>query len=233
MPIDQKLSFIPRRTIRSIGTPVWSEYAAWEKLPVDLPIGADQRAFRESVARGAKVFREKTFLISDSAGLNSPIGFGNPVRNSCAFCHNMSQMGNDVAPGQVDLGLLALEAESEPDLLLAAPALGLLGAAVIFRKLIGDPAVGAGQQTDRGDAGFFLQLAPQSLVRRFSPARDASRQRKATSIVASNHQKHLAAANDADGGTECSEKREPAIEDEASARDDPEQPALEVRKHDG
>ena len=26
------------------------------------------------------------------------------VRNGCAFCHNMSQMGNDVAPGQVDLG---------------------------------------------------------------------------------------------------------------------------------
>ena len=32
------------------------------------------------------------------------MGFGNPVRNSCVFCHNMSQMGNDVAPGQVDLG---------------------------------------------------------------------------------------------------------------------------------
>jgi cytochrome c peroxidase len=50
------------------------------------------------------VFRERTFLISDSAGINSPMGFGNPVRNSCVFCHNMSQMGNDVAPGQVDLG---------------------------------------------------------------------------------------------------------------------------------
>jgi cytochrome c peroxidase len=62
------------------------------------------RAFRQSVARGARVFREKMFLITDSAGINSPIGFGNPVRNSCVFCHNMSQMGNDVAPGQVDLG---------------------------------------------------------------------------------------------------------------------------------
>ena len=56
------------------------------------------------MARGARVFREKTFLITDSAGINSPVGFGNPVRNSCVFCHNMSQMGNDVAPGQVDLG---------------------------------------------------------------------------------------------------------------------------------
>jgi cytochrome c peroxidase len=56
------------------------------------------------VARGARVFRDKTFLITDTAGINSPIGFGNPVRNSCVFCHNMSYMGMDVAPGQVDLG---------------------------------------------------------------------------------------------------------------------------------
>lgn len=86
----------------SIGQPVWSEFAAWEKPEKGL--SKEQAAFRASVARGAKVFREKTFLISDSAGINSPIGFGNPVRNSCVFCHNMSQMGNDVAPGQVDLG---------------------------------------------------------------------------------------------------------------------------------
>ena len=86
----------------SIGKPVWSEFAAWEKpVPGLTPA---QAAFRASVARGARVFREKTFLISDTAGINSPIGFGNPVRNSCVFCHNMSQMGNDVAPGQVDLG---------------------------------------------------------------------------------------------------------------------------------
>lgn len=92
----------------STGRAVWSEFAPWEKLPPDAPVSAEQRAFRESVARGAKVFREKTFLITDSAGINSPIGFGNPVRNSCVFCHNMSQMGNDVAPGQVDLGTTTL-----------------------------------------------------------------------------------------------------------------------------
>lgn len=88
------------------GIPVWSEFEAWEKLPeaqkAKLPPRV--RAFRDSVARGARVFREKTFLITDSAGINSPIGFGNPVRNSCVFCHNMSYMGMDVAPGQVDLG---------------------------------------------------------------------------------------------------------------------------------
>ncbi len=86
----------------SIGRAVWSEFQPWEK---DAPgLTAEQIAFRRSVARGARAFREKTFLITDSAGINTPVGFGNPVRNACNFCHNMSQMGNDVAPGQVDLG---------------------------------------------------------------------------------------------------------------------------------
>lgn len=89
----------------SIGRAVWSEFAAWEQpQPSGTPASAAERAYRASVARGAKVFRTKTFLITDSSGINAPIGFGNPVRNACVFCHNMSQMGNDVAPGQVDLG---------------------------------------------------------------------------------------------------------------------------------
>ncbi len=99
------------------GAPVWSEFAAWEKPQDDPKLTPEQRAFRASVARGARSFRERTFLISDSAGINSPIGFGNPVRNSCVFCHNMSQMGMDVAPGQVDLGTTnAPFADPQPDL---------------------------------------------------------------------------------------------------------------------
>ena len=98
----EKLATSPAGQLGDIGHPVWSEFAAWEKPKPGL--SADQAAFRASVARGARIFREKTFLISDSSGINAPIGFGNPVRNACAFCHNMSQMGNDVAPGQVDLG---------------------------------------------------------------------------------------------------------------------------------
>jgi hypothetical protein len=91
------------------GRPVWSEFAAWENpASDDAQLTPAQREYRASVARGARVFREKTFLITDSAGINSPMGFGNPVRNSCVFCHNMSQMGNDVAPGQVDLGTTTL-----------------------------------------------------------------------------------------------------------------------------
>lgn len=94
----------------SIGVPVFSEFAAWEDIPADeaARLDPEQLAWRKSVARGARVFREKTFLITDSAGINSPMGFGNPVRNSCVFCHNMTRMGNDVAPGQVDLGTTTL-----------------------------------------------------------------------------------------------------------------------------
>lgn len=103
----------------SIGIPVWGEFTAWEKIsPAEAAsLSPEALAFRQSVARGARVFRDKTFLITDSAGINSPVGFGNPVRNSCVFCHNMSQMGNDVAPGQVDLGTTTLPfADPWPDL---------------------------------------------------------------------------------------------------------------------
>jgi cytochrome c peroxidase len=50
-------------------------------------------------------------------GINAPVGFGNPVRNSCVFCHNMSRIGMDVAPGQVDLGTTTMPfADPQPDL---------------------------------------------------------------------------------------------------------------------
>lgn len=99
-----KLAYSPPGRLGSQGVPIWSEFAAWEKPGALDGLPPAERAFRESVARGARSFRERTFLISDSMGINWPVGFGNPVRNACAFCHNMSQMGMDVAPGQVDLG---------------------------------------------------------------------------------------------------------------------------------
>ncbi len=82
--------------------PIWSEFKAWLDAS-DGAASAEQLAFRRSVARGAQSFATKTFLIWDSAGITS-MGFGNPVRNTCAFCHNMQRTGLDVAPGQVDLG---------------------------------------------------------------------------------------------------------------------------------
>ncbi len=82
--------------------PIWSEFKAWLDAS-DGDATPEQIEFRRSVARGAKSFATKTFLVSDSAGITS-MGFGNPVRNTCAFCHNMQRTGLDVAPGQVDLG---------------------------------------------------------------------------------------------------------------------------------
>jgi hypothetical protein len=86
--------------------PIWNEFQSWATLPEVPTAGAAahaQREFRASVARGAELFVKRTFLIWDTAGVTS-MGFGNPVRNSCAFCHNMAHAGLDVAPGQVDLG---------------------------------------------------------------------------------------------------------------------------------
>jgi hypothetical protein len=81
----------------------WSEFKSWDDAAKDPSLTPAQREFRASVARGAQIFRERTFLITDSAGLNS-MNFGNPTRDSCNFCHNMTRTGMDVAPGQVDLG---------------------------------------------------------------------------------------------------------------------------------
>jgi len=85
------------------GSPVWKEFLPWKKSAAENTVNKEQQAFRESVARGAELFANRTFLIWDAAGITS-MQFGNPVRNSCAFCHNMQRTGMDVAPGQVDLG---------------------------------------------------------------------------------------------------------------------------------
>jgi hypothetical protein len=110
----------------------WVEYSPWAAPATTNPASATtnpatattnaaasgdaQRLFRESVARGAAIFRERTFLISDSSGLNS-MNFGNPTRDGCNFCHNMTRTGMDVAPGQVDLGTTNEPfADAAPDL---------------------------------------------------------------------------------------------------------------------
>lgn len=97
------------------GSPIWKEFFAWKDAAKNPSLTPEQRAFRESVARGAELFSKRTFLIDNSAGITN-MGFGNPVRNSCAFCHNMQRTGMDVAPGQVDLGTTNLPtANSLPD----------------------------------------------------------------------------------------------------------------------
>jgi len=98
------------------GAPIWKEFLSWLQPESRVTSNAEQSAFRESVARGAEIFATRTFLIDDSAGITN-MGFGNPVRNSCAFCHNMQRTGMDVAPGQVDIGTTnAPHAVSSPDM---------------------------------------------------------------------------------------------------------------------
>ncbi len=87
-------------------SPVWSEFDAWAEMSEEemAALPPETRAFRESVVRGLHLWRTRSFLVNDSAGINQPLGFGNPARNTCQFCHNMSRTGIDVAPGQIDLG---------------------------------------------------------------------------------------------------------------------------------
>jgi hypothetical protein len=98
------------------GSPIWKEFSSWMQPQMRGTTNAEQSAFRESVARGAEIFAKRTFLIDDSAGITN-MGFGSPVRNSCAFCHNMQRTGMDVAPGQVDIGTTnSPHANSSPEL---------------------------------------------------------------------------------------------------------------------
>jgi hypothetical protein len=63
---------------------------------------SQQRTYRDSVARGYLSFVYRQFLIRNVADLNGFIG--NPVKQTCAACHNMVQTGMDVAPGYLDIG---------------------------------------------------------------------------------------------------------------------------------
>jgi hypothetical protein len=84
--------------------PIFHWFNTWKKtetMPQELT--AEQKAFRQSVARGNDIFMFREFWISDVTHINS-LGLGNPVRRNCATCHNGQMTGQDLAPGWVDLG---------------------------------------------------------------------------------------------------------------------------------
>ncbi len=89
--------------LQSTSNPIWREFMAWKAGKGKSVANPEQQQFRESVARGAELFSKRLFLVKGTAGINS-MGFGDPVRNSCAMCHNMHRSGIDVAPGRIDLG---------------------------------------------------------------------------------------------------------------------------------
>jgi hypothetical protein len=100
LPGPEHLEKSPAGVLQGGGSPIFKEFAALPPVPGATP---EQQALRESVARGAQLFSKRQFLVKDTAGINT-MGFGNPVRNSCAMCHNMHGSGIDVAPGRIDIG---------------------------------------------------------------------------------------------------------------------------------
>jgi hypothetical protein len=59
--------------------------------------------YRASVARGADIFMFRQFWLRDAAHINS-IGLGNPLKRTCATCHNAQMTGQDLSAGWVDVG---------------------------------------------------------------------------------------------------------------------------------
>src|SRR5690606_12887354 len=84
------------RTNRGLGdnftTPLFMDFEMWkEPRNAETP---EQAAFRASVARGYDVFFLRPFMIADTMHINTA-GLGNPVKRSCATCHNAVLTGTD------------------------------------------------------------------------------------------------------------------------------------------
>ncbi|MEO5926250.1 MAG: hypothetical protein ABIR70_20685 [Bryobacteraceae bacterium] len=90
--------------------PVFLLFDAWKK-----PGTAPQDQFRASVARGADIFLLRQFWLRDTTHINS-IGLGNPLKRTCATCHNAQMTGQDLSAGWVDLGTTNYPRWTEPPL---------------------------------------------------------------------------------------------------------------------
>jgi hypothetical protein len=69
--------------------------------------------YRNSIARGAKIFMFRQFWLRDAAYINS-IGLGNPLKRTCATCHNAQMTGQDLSAGWVDVGTTNYPTWTEP-----------------------------------------------------------------------------------------------------------------------
>jgi hypothetical protein len=83
--------------------PVFGDFKAWK--------GNDY--YRSSVARGADIFMFRQFWLRDAAHINS-IGLGNPIKRTCATCHNAQMTGQDLSAGWVDVGTNNFPTWTEP-----------------------------------------------------------------------------------------------------------------------
>jgi len=69
--------------------------------------------YRSSVARGADIFMFRQFWLRDATHINS-IGLGNPLKRTCATCHNAQMTGQDLSAGWVDVGTTNYPTWTEP-----------------------------------------------------------------------------------------------------------------------
>lgn len=83
--------------------PVFGLFDSWK--------GSDY--FRSSVARGADIFMFRQFWLRDATHINS-IGLGNPIKRTCATCHNAQMTGQDLSAGWVDVGTNNYPTWTEP-----------------------------------------------------------------------------------------------------------------------
>jgi hypothetical protein len=83
--------------------PVFGLFDAWK--------GTDFT--RASIARGADIFMFRQFWLRDATHINS-IGLGNPLKRTCATCHNAQMTGQDLSAGWVDVGTTNHPTWNEP-----------------------------------------------------------------------------------------------------------------------
>jgi len=83
--------------------PVFGKFDAWKGTEF----------YRSSIARGADIFMFRQFWLRDAAHINS-IGLGNPLKRTCATCHNAQMTGQDLSAGWVDVGTTNYPTWNEP-----------------------------------------------------------------------------------------------------------------------
>jgi hypothetical protein len=90
--------------------PVFLFFDSWKKS------GSTAREqVRASIARGSDIFMFRQFWLRDATHINS-IGLGNPLKRTCATCHNAQMTGQDLSAGWVDLGTTNYPRWTEPPL---------------------------------------------------------------------------------------------------------------------
>ncbi|HTR35846.1 MAG TPA: MFS transporter [Bryobacteraceae bacterium] len=88
--------------------PVFQLFDVWKT-----PAQTAQAEFRASVARGNDIFLFRQFWLRDATHINS-IGLGNPLKRTCATCHNAQMTGQDLSAGWVDVGTTNYPTWTEP-----------------------------------------------------------------------------------------------------------------------